>query len=171
MSATALAGDQAKVSVLVEVPPEVAFEIFTNDIDCWWRRGLAYRISGSGGFLHLEPGLGGRLYESFETGARTKIFETGRVTAWDPPRRLTFEWRLVNFAPDEATEVEVTFAPSPSGTLVTVIHRGWSMLRGDHPARHGLEAPAFLRELGRWWGDLMTSLRERAAPPPDPPEP
>jgi uncharacterized protein YndB with AHSA1/START domain len=170
MTTTAPAGDQARAAVLVEVPLEVAFDLFTNDIDRWWRRGLAYRISRGGGVLHLEPRLGGRLYESFETSSRTKIFETGRITSWEPPRRLVFEWRLVNFAPDEATEVEVTFAPSASGTLVTVTHRGWSKLRGDHPARHGQEVQAFLRRIGLWWGDLLTSLRE-TAPLGDRPEP
>lgn len=52
--------------------------------------------------------------------------------------------------------------PSPSGTLVTVKHRGFSHLRPDHPVRHGQETVAFIRSLGLWWGDLMTSLREHA---------
>jgi hypothetical protein len=69
----------------------------------------------------------------------------------------------VNFAPSEKTEVEVGFTPSTGGTLVTVTHRGWSRLRGDHPVRHGREPVAFIRMMGMWWGDLMTSLREVAA--------
>ena len=55
------------------------------------------------------------------------------------------------------------FAPSPSGTLVTVTHRGWASLRPDHPARHGQEVAAFIRTMGLWWGELLTSLREHAA--------
>jgi hypothetical protein len=46
---------------------------------------------------------------------------------------------------------------------VTVEHRGWSSLRPDHPARHGLPGPAFSRVLGMFWGDLMTALREHVA--------
>jgi uncharacterized protein YndB with AHSA1/START domain len=162
MSASPARGDQAQVSVLVKVAPSEAFRIFTEEIDSWWRGGLKYRIGKRRSVVHLEPKLGGRLFESFETAAGTKVKETGRVTHFDPPARLVLEWRAVNFAPSEKTAVEVLFEPSPSGTLVTVCHRGWSQIRPDHPVRHGEVAAAFLRTLGLWWGDLMTSLRERA---------
>ncbi|HWA73924.1 MAG TPA: SRPBCC domain-containing protein [Polyangiaceae bacterium] len=157
-------GDQAVVSVLVKVEASEAFRIFTEEIDRWWRGGMKYRIGRKRSVVHLEPKLGGRLFESFETAAGDKVKETGRVICFEPPRRLILEWRAVNFAPGERTEVEVLFEPSPSGTLVTVCHRGWGKIRADHPARHGLDAPAFLRSLGMWWADLMTSLRIRAEP-------
>jgi uncharacterized protein YndB with AHSA1/START domain len=157
-------GDQARVTVLVRVPPSVAFRVFTEEIDKWWRRGLKYRVAGKRrGIIHLEPKLGGRLFESFDTAAgRTKVIETGTVTLWQPPERLVFEWRAVNFAKSERTEVEVCFAPTASGTQVTVTHRGWSKIRGDHPARHGLDVAAFLRSMGLWWGELMASMRAHA---------
>jgi hypothetical protein len=91
----------------------VAFRVFTEEIDQWWRRGLRYCVAGGNrGFIHLEPRLGGRLYESFETGGTTRVFETGTVKVWQPPSRLIFEWRGVAFAPGEHTEVEVVFVPS-----------------------------------------------------------
>jgi uncharacterized protein YndB with AHSA1/START domain len=156
-----LAGDQAKVSVLVEVEPSVAFRVFTEEIDQWWRVGLKYRVGGKHrSVIRLEPGVGGRLFECFETASGTRVVETGRVTVWEPPVRLVFEWRAKNFAPAEKTEVEIVFDPSASGTLVTLIHRGWSRIRPDHPARHDHDVGAFLRMLGLWWGDLMTALRE-----------
>lgn len=156
-------GDQAKVSVLVRVPPEEAFRIFTEEIDGWWRSGMKYRIGKHRSVVHLEPKLGGRLFESFAapSGAE-KILETGVVTSWEPPHRVVFEWRAANFRPDEKTEVEVRFEPTSSGTYVTVIHRGWAKIRPDHPARHGEEMRAFTRSLGAWWGDLVTSLRMHA---------
>src|SRR5215471_9059835 len=139
-------GDQARVSVAVGVPPEVAFRIFTEEMDLWWRRGLKYRIAGtSRGRIHMEPCQGGRLLESFESGSEMKIFEKGRITVWEPPSRLVIDWRAANFSTDEKTEVEVTFQRSSSGTLVIVTHRGWSRIRPDHPARHHLETPAFIR--------------------------
>src|SRR5690349_13038377 len=101
-------GDRATVSVLVRVPPAEAFRIFTEEIDSWWRGGLKYRIGKQRSVVHLEPKLGGRLFESFETGAGSKVKETGRVTCFEPPLRLVLEWRAVNFAPSEKTEVEVT---------------------------------------------------------------
>ncbi len=161
MSLARIAGDEVNVSVLVEVELEHAFAVFTQEIDQWWRRGLRYRIARGGrGVLHLEPRVGGRLFEAFETAAGPKQVSTGTVTVWEPPSKLVFEWRAVNFAPDEKTVVEVQFQPAPRGTLVTVKHRGWSRIRPDHPARHDLEVPAFIRMMGLWWGDLMTSLRE-----------
>jgi len=59
--------------------------------------------------------------------------------------------------------VEVVFVPSPSGTLVTVWHRGWSTIRPDHPARHNLDAIPFIRMNGLWWGDLLSAFRWRLA--------
>ena len=159
-----MSGDQASVSVLVKVPPAEAFRIFTEEIDAWWRKGRRYRIGKNRSVVHLEPKLGGRLFESFDVAAGAKVKETGRVTCFEPPSRLVFEWRAVNFGPEEKTEVEVQFEPTPSGTLVTVRHRGWSRIRADHPVRHGQESAAFLRDMGRWWGDLMTALREHAEP-------
>jgi uncharacterized protein YndB with AHSA1/START domain len=160
----AIPGDQARVSVLVATAPDDAFRVFTEEIDRWWRRGPKYRAAGAGrGIIRIEPGLGGRLFESYEHGAEPRVFEAGRVTGWEPPSRLVFEWRALSFAPAESTEVEVTFAPCARGTLVTVTHRGWSRIRPDHPVRHGLEAAAFIRMMGLWWGDLMTSMREHVA--------
>ena len=127
------AGDQARVTVLVEVPIGDAFRIFTEEIDAWWRTGLRYRIGKRRSVVHLEPKLGGKLFESFETSAGSKVVHTGTVIAFEPPRRRVLEWRAVNFAPEERTEVEVLFEPSPSGTQVSVRHSGFASLRPDHP--------------------------------------
>lgn len=157
------AGDQARVSVSVAVPPADAFRIFTEEIDQWWRRGFKFRNSGKlPSTLHLETRIGGRLFEAFETANGPQLVQTGEITAWDPPHRFRFDWRGANFAPGEKTEVEVQFAANTTGTLVTVTHRGWSRLRPDHPVRHGQEAAAFIRSIGLWWGELMSSLREHA---------
>lgn len=155
------AGDQARVCVLVAAPQPVAFRIFTEEIDQWWRRGPKFRVFGKQrGIIHLEGRVGGRLFESFEAPSGTRVVETGRVTLWEPPRRVVFEWRAVNFAPSERTLVEVLFEETSSGTRVTVTHTGWSAIRPDHPARHGLDIPAFIRMMGLWWAELVTSLRE-----------
>ena len=154
-------GDAASVSVLVRVAPADAFDVFTREIDLWWKQGPQFRIAGRRrGQLFFECGAGGRLFETFESARGPRTFEVGKITLWDPPRRLELEWRGVNFKPGEKTSVEVTFAESASGTLVTVRHRGWSSLPEDHPVRHGLVGPAFSRMIGLWWGQLMTSLRE-----------
>jgi uncharacterized protein YndB with AHSA1/START domain len=162
-----MTGDRARVSVTVAVAPPLAFELFTEEIDRWWRRGPRFRHGARGGFLRIEPGLGGRLFESID-GDVPHVIEVGRVRIWEPPLRLSFTWRNANFAAHEMTEVDVEFAPAASGTLVTVTHRGLSSLRADHPARHGLEGAAFSRMIGLWWGEQMSSLRNLCAPSPTP---
>ncbi len=155
-----MTGDRARISVAVDVPPALAFKIFTEEIDRWWRRGGKFRAAGSRqGLLRIEPAVGGRLFESIDGDGGPHVFEVGRVRAWDPPRLLAFTWRGVNFAPNESTDVEVEFSPAGAGTLVTVTHQGLSALRPDHPARHGLQGPEFSRMIGLWWGEQMTSLR------------
>jgi uncharacterized protein YndB with AHSA1/START domain len=157
-----IAGDKVRVQTFVAVPVADAFEVFTLEIDQWWRRGPAYRVGGRRpGRLHLEAPRGGRVFVQYgEDGAG--LHEIGAILAWEPPAHLSFEWRGVNFAPGEQTVVEVWFEASGGGTRVTLEHRGFAALRGDHPVRHGKPVPAFLRDLGMWWAALLTSLRERA---------
>jgi uncharacterized protein YndB with AHSA1/START domain len=159
-----VSGDRAHVSVAVAVPPAEAFELFTGDIDQWWRRGLKFRQSVSASsLLRIEPKVGGRLFESFDADGTQHVVDVGRVRVWEPPRCLKFSWRNANFAEHEHTEVEIQFEPTASGTLVTVTHSGLSALRPDHPARHGLKDAEFCRTIGLWWGDLMSSLRVHCA--------
>ena len=161
---SARSGDTARVSVFVRVAVEDAFEVFTKEIDAWWRTGPQFRIAGKRrGRLFFEEGVGGRLFETFELSTGPRTIEVGKVTAWEPPSRVALEWRNVNFKEGEVTFVEVRFEPMNDGTMVTVAHRGWSALRDGHPARHGLVGAAFTRMMGMWWGDLMTGLREHIA--------
>jgi uncharacterized protein YndB with AHSA1/START domain len=155
-------GDRVRVSTWVALPPGRTFELFTRDIARWWRPGPRFRFSGDrDGALRFEGGAGGRLVQSFDDG--TEPFVVGRVRTWEPGARLVVEWRLGNFAPGEATEVEVRFEPLGQGTRVSLEHRGFAALRPDHPVRHGEGAQAFTDRVGRWWGELLTALRERAA--------
>lgn len=163
------AADRVVATVYVDVPIADAFEVFTVEIDQWWRRGPAYRVLGRApGLLHLEPKLGGRIFEQDTAGA--PVHEVGRVTAWRPPAHVAFTWRSVTFAPGEETTVDVRFAARGAGTEVTVVHAGWARIRPDHPVRHGEASAVFLGRLGRWWGALLTGLREHAGARPAPPE-
>jgi uncharacterized protein YndB with AHSA1/START domain len=158
-----IAGDQARAQTLVRIERALAFRVFTEEIDAWWRKGPQYRVSrGDSSILHIEPFVGGRLFEAFDGPRGPKTVQTGTVKVWDPPARLVFEWRAVNFKADEKTEVEVLFEERPSGTMVTVTHSGFSAIRPDHPVRHGHDVPAFVRMMGMWWGGLLNALREHA---------
>jgi uncharacterized protein YndB with AHSA1/START domain len=161
---SAPAGDGATVSVSVRVPQAEAFDVFTSEIDLWWRQGPRYRIAGRRrGQLSFEPGVGGRLFETVELAAGPRVIVVGTILAWDPPKRLEFEWRGVNFRKGESTRVEVDFRDAGESTLVTLRHSGFAALRADHPVRHGLEGPAFSRMMGLWWGELLSGLREHVA--------
>lgn len=155
-------GDQARVQVFVRVPIADAFEVFTLEIDQWWRRGPRFRVGGAQpGTMHLEPKLGGRVFEQYGDAGRG-LHEIGTITAWDPPAHFAFSWRGVNFAPGQATVVEVWFEARPGGTRVTLEHRGFAALPPDAPVRHGKPVDVFIGDLGQWWGSLLTSLREHA---------
>ena len=156
------AGDRVSASVFVEAPPDIAFEVFTDQIDSWWRHGMKFRTGARAvSVLHLETRLGGRLFETIAApdSDASHVMQTGTVTAWDPPRALEIEWRGVNFAPRERTTVSVTFEPRRDGTQVTLVHAGWAALPPDHPVRHGQAVREFIVGMGMWWSDQMTSLR------------
>lgn len=153
--------DSVRVTSRIDVDPATAFRLFTEEVDAWWRGGPRFRWHPErGGALRFETGVGGRFLEVYESG---ESFEIGRIRVWDPPRRLVFGFRARSFARGESTEVEVQFQASGRATDVTVEHRGWSALRPDHPARHGMDAASFENMMGGFWADLLTAARRHVA--------
>ena len=146
----------ARVTTTVEVDPADAFEVFTEEIEAWWKPGPRWRPGR--GALRFDGGQGGRLVQ-VEGEAETTI---GRILVWEPGERLVFEWRARNFAPDEVTQVEVRFERAERGTRVVLEHRGWEAIAAKHPVRHGLSGAAFTDMIGLWWAELLTSYRGRA---------
>lgn len=147
--------NDVRVTTVVDVDPQAAFRIFTEDVDAWWGRGPRFRWApGREGTLRFEPGVGGRLVEAYDEGGN-EVFEVGRVLAWDPAKRLVFEFRARAFDPGETTEVEVRFEAEAAGTRITLEHRGWDALPGDHPARHGMNDESFGDMMKVWWVDLL----------------
>jgi len=149
--------ENARVTTFVKVPPNDAFEVFTEEIDRWWRRGPRFRMAGGDAseLCFEQDARGRRLVERMQA----TVHEIGRVLVWEPGQRLVFEWRGRNFAPGERTEVELRFEAFAEGTRVTLEHRGWDAIRGDHPARHGLQGRAFSALIGQHWAELMTAYR------------
>lgn len=149
--------ETARVTTFVQVTPSAAFEVFTSEVDLWWRRGPRFRGGGPASELLFEEDREGRrLIER----AGSEVFEMGRVRVWEPGKRLVLDYRLRNFAPGEKTEVEVRFEASGEGTRVILEHRGWAAIHEGHPARHGLSGEAFSSMIGLWWGDVLTSYRQ-----------
>jgi hypothetical protein len=144
------------VSLRVATTPERAFDVFTREIGAWWRPNVLFKFTPrSPGVLAFEPGIGGRFTETLTNG---KVFEIGRITAWQPSTFLAFTWRQATFGPDQVTHVEVRFEAVGAETRVTVEHRGWETVPQGHAARHGFPDVVFLRRHGEWWQSLQISL-------------
>lgn len=146
--------DAVTVSVEVGVDPATAFEIFTQEIDRWWRPGPinwydAYRAVGK----RIEPGVGGRWLEVYDDAAGD-VLEVGRITVWEPGVRFVLLYRDGGHALD-GTEVEVRFEGIEGGTRVTLEHRGWDKVAADVATRS--------RETKRWgWANILGWYKEWA---------
>lgn len=118
-----------RVTVQVNAVPETAFAVFTDEIDTWYVRDRhTFADPDPAVGIRFEPGVGGRLIEVHDrdTGEGR---EMGRITAWEPGRRLAFVDGL-------GTEVEVSFEDAGGQTRVTLEHRGLERLRPDLAERH-----------------------------------
>ncbi len=151
---TAHIDDSTVVRTTVEVaaPPEHAFDVFTNGIDRWWTR-THHVQSGELKEIGVDPYVGGRMWEENDAG---DICTWGRVLTWDPPREFAFSWLIgcdwgVPAADAPASRVTVTFNPTGSRTLVTLVHDrldahgpGWESVRNGVGSDGGW--PAGLRQ-------------------------
>lgn len=118
-----------RVTAVVNAVPETAFAVFTEEIDSWYvrdRHTFADPDRALG--IRFEAGVGGRLIEVYDLGTGEGR-EMGRITAWEPGRRLGFVDGL-------GTEVEVSFEDAGGRTRVTLEHRGLERLRPDLAERH-----------------------------------
>lgn len=136
-----------------------AFRAFTEEIGVWWRPNILFQLTPRGdGELFFEPGPDGRLATKLPNG---KVFEIGKIIVWRPGEKLVFTWRPATLAPDQSTEVEVTFEPVGEETRVTVEHRGWDAVPQAHVARHGMELMYFQRRLARFWRAGLQAIADR----------
>jgi uncharacterized protein YndB with AHSA1/START domain len=148
------------VALRVSATPERAFAAFVEEIGAWWRpNGLFQTTPRAPGKLAFEPGEGGRLTETLESG---KIFEIGRITVWEPPTRLVFSYRQANFPVELHTEVEVGFEAVGGETRVSVEHRGFDQVPPESAARHRFPDQLLLLRLAEFWRAHLASLREVA---------
>lgn len=153
--------DGIRVSSYVAVAPAVAFDVFTTEVDSWWKQGPRFRAGGDRpSRMCFEPGIGGRLLETYED-AEGGSFELGRIKEWKPAERLVFQMGGRDFAADQWTEVEIVFQAEGEGTRITLEHRGWEQFSDEHPVRHGLVGGAFRDMMSVFWADLLTAHARR----------
>jgi hypothetical protein len=119
-----------RVSIDVDVDPATAFSVFTDEIDTWYKRGRhAFYDPDRAIAIRFEPRVGGRLIEVYDAASGDGR-EMGRVTVWEPGRRLVF-------VDGRETEVDVLFESVDDGsTRVTLEHRGFERLPDDEAEKH-----------------------------------
>jgi uncharacterized protein YndB with AHSA1/START domain len=118
--------DPIRLDLTVPAEPDRAFEAFV-DLGSWWPREYTWSADVLEA-IWIEPRKGGLL---FERGPHGFELSWGRVTSWDPPRRLGFLWQISPRRepepdPARASEVELAFsAAGEEGTRVELEHRGF----------------------------------------------
>jgi uncharacterized protein YndB with AHSA1/START domain len=142
--------DPLELAFEVACPPEHAFATWAQRASLWWPTG--HSVSGDPGLIvTFEPRPGGRIYERTPAGEE---HVWGEVLEWEPPRRLAYLWHLRQDRAD-ATRVEISFAPVPAGTRVTIVHRGWERL--------GALGPELRERNERGWSGLLPRYRAACA--------
>jgi uncharacterized protein YndB with AHSA1/START domain len=148
--------EPVRKQVNVATSAEQAFRVFTEGLDRWWPR--QHHIGKSPlKRAVLEPRAGGRWYAVCEDGSEC---DTGKVLAWEPPRRLLLAWQITaQWKYDAAfvTEVEVLFnAQGPRQTVVTLEHRNLD--------RYGETAAALRKEIDSagGWGSMLEAFGKMA---------
>ena len=148
-----------KKSVVVKVPVEHAFKVFTERFDTWWPR--THHIGKSEPYTAiLEGHEGGRWYERGADGSER---DWGRVLVYSPPMRVAVSWHLdANYAydpdPAKASRVEVSFHDEGGGrTRVELVH--------SHLDRHGPGWEKIRESVGSagGWGGIMDGFATSAA--------
>jgi uncharacterized protein YndB with AHSA1/START domain len=124
--------------IVVEVPIERAFSVFTEEFDSIKPRDhnlMPVEIAET----VFEPREGGRVYDRGVDGSEC---QWARVLAFEPPNRLVFSWDInpqwqIESDPEKTSEVEVRFvSETPERTRVELEHRnltrhgdGWEGMR------------------------------------------
>ncbi len=158
-----MTGSRILVAVRVAASPAHAFDVFTQEIDHWWQpNGLFNFTPRSPGTVRFEGEADGRFVEELPNG---KVFEIGRVRAWERGKRLVFGWRQAAFTKEMDTEVEVRFEAVGEETRVTVEHRGWDSVPAPHVARHGFANAVFIQRHGEWWQVLLGRFKTATSNP------
>jgi uncharacterized protein YndB with AHSA1/START domain len=148
---------QVYLALRVPASPSRAFEAFTDEIALWWQPSGLFQLTPSGdGKLAFEPGVEGRLMTTLASGEE---FEIGRISIWEPGKRLVFTWRPASFAPDQTTQVEVRFEGVGEETRISIEHRAWDTIPQRHASRHGFPEQATLQRAADWWRASLEMLR------------
>lgn len=131
--------------------------MFTEEIGLWWRRDTPYwNDAQRGRSVRIEPGVGGRFIEVYDLEDRSGM-EVGRVTAWEPGKRLALTWTQVGWPPDVSTDVEITFQAVGDRTRVRLEHTAFERVPGADQFIDGYDAG--WEEVLGWYAERVNTRR------------
>jgi uncharacterized protein YndB with AHSA1/START domain len=137
-----------QISFDVDCAVDHAFDVWTARISSWWPRSHTVSAEDDADVV-LERHVGGRIYERTTAGDE---HDWGEVTAFEPPRRLSYLWHIRSDRAD-ATEVAIRFtAINDRTTRVEIEHRGWEVL--------GTRADVWRDRNYAAWGTLLPRYRD-----------
>lgn len=105
----------------VECDLATAFELFTARMGEWWPTSSHSISAAADARIRFEGWVGGRVVEITPDGIEHPWAD---VISWDPPHRFMLAWHPTQ-TPVAASILDVRFAPSLTGTMVDLEHRGW----------------------------------------------
>ena len=146
-----------QTSIVVDVPVDRAFAVFTADIGSWWPP-EHHILQSDLAEMVFEPRQGGSVYDRGVDGSEC---HWASVLAYEPPERVVFSWNInlaweIEDDPAKVSEVEVRFvSETPGRTRVTLAHRhldrhgeGWEQMRDAVGSSEGWST-GLLRFAGR----------------------
>lgn len=152
----------AKVFIALRVSgtPEEAFQVFTDQVDHWWKREPRYRfLARRTGPMKFEEADGKiRLCQIYERRPDIRA-DIATADIWQPGKRLRLNWRWPEAPDAPVTHVDIRFSPAGDGTRITLDHLGLEALPANHPARNGLNDNRFKPVMAHFWRALLISFR------------
>jgi hypothetical protein len=137
-------------SAFLECSPAHAFALFTERASEWWPEMLRHTTDPGS---EIRMVADGRFWERATDGHEVEL---GRVTMWDPPRRLALDF-YPGTDTHHPTEVVVRFAREEGGTRIVVVHGP----KAESADLWAAGAPGFERA----WDLMLPALRQTAVDP------
>jgi uncharacterized protein YndB with AHSA1/START domain len=161
-----------RTSVVVGIPADRAFHLFTAEIGAWWDDDK-HILQAPLAEMVFQPYVGGHIIDRGTDGSECRW---ARVLAYEPPHRVSFSWDInvrwqIETDPTRCSDIEITFTPISDGrTRVMLTHRnldrhgpGWESMRDAVGSGWNLDGFAALA--GRGTVELPTvtdeTMRER----------
>lgn len=145
MTTQATETDAIRKSVVVPLPLDKAFRLFTDGVNTWW----PFAGHSIGGEQTEEVTFDLEAKRLYERDADGSEHDWADILAWEPPNRFLLGWRVNPAAP--GTEVEVRFAADGEETRVELEHRGWERRGADDRSSY---------DTG--WGKVLAEYEARA---------